>query len=804
MTPEAITLRAKDESLRKISRRCLYLGSVPVLILLILVVALHLFLSAHPASRKAFEPPLLLPILNTVFVFIASGLVCFVAMRSYLFSGAPTLLSLGCGVLTLGLGALLAGWLIGPAGPNANITVFNMSALLSAMFHTAGSIISLRQKPPELKLSVRRRKLATAYVGVFALVGLLALAAAAGLLPRFVQGKDPTMVRQIVLACGLVLFSVSCVFMMSRFVRSQSRFLLWYSLALALLALNVLCFFLAQIPADPIIWAGRIARYMAGVYFVLALVFATRDARSKGIDLDHAIADIFSSSRVYWQDILATVSDAIISYNDKRQILQWNQAAERMFGYSYEEAIGKDVVKILPGIQTVGVNAGHTLNAGVVEIDLKRKNDTLLWCEVSISVRELEPHHKIVTLVIRDVTDRKRTEAALKELNERLEERVAERTAALAASEQRWATTLASIGDAVIATDLSGKITFMNKVAVELTGWTLSEARLKPVAEVFHIINEHTRNRVEDPVAKVLKEGVIAGLANHTVLVGKSGKEVPIDDSGAPIQDQDGKIMGVVLIFRDITERKRSEEELRQRTLELQQLTEKLEERVKERTSDLANLSAQLVSAQENERRRVSYDLHDNVWQTLLAIRFEIGSLFSGQDDWSALRNKSTQVMADVLGAVGKIRSMQGDLWPYVLDDIGLVATIDWFCREFEKDHSGLAIEKVNGIPEAEIPSSAKIVIYRIMQEAMSNVAKHSQASHVTLRLTKRDRRIEFTVEDNGVGFDPEETIAKRAPWGGLGLLSIKARTELSGGLFNLESAKGKGTTVRASWPSIK
>ncbi len=102
-----------------------------------------------------------------------------------------------------------------------------------------------------------------------------------------------------------------------------------------------------------------------------------------------------------------------------------------------------------------------------------------------------------------------------------MSEKVREREMALRESEEKYRTTLASVGDAVIASDFSGKITFMNKIAEELTGWTLSEASTKPVADVFHIINEHTRNRVEDPVAKVLKEGVIVGLANHTVLVGK-------------------------------------------------------------------------------------------------------------------------------------------------------------------------------------------------------------------------------------------------------------------------------------------
>ena len=145
-------------------------------------------------------------------------------------------------------------------------------------------------------------------------------------------------------------------------------------------------------------------------------------------------------------------------------------------------------------------------------------------------------------------------------------EEVRLRESALRESEQRWATTLASIGDAVIATDEAGRIAFMNPVAEELTGWTLREASMKPVVEVFNIINEQTRLKVENPVAKVLEQGNIVGLANHTLLVKKDGTEVPIDDSGAPLRDKDGRIMGVVLVFRDITARKQAEEE-RQRLL---------------------------------------------------------------------------------------------------------------------------------------------------------------------------------------------------------------------------------------------
>jgi PAS domain S-box-containing protein len=131
-------------------------------------------------------------------------------------------------------------------------------------------------------------------------------------------------------------------------------------------------------------------------------------------------------------------------------------------------------------------------------------------------------------------------------------------------SEQRWATTLASIGDAVIATDVEGRITFMNTVAEELTGWTAMEAVMKPVTAVFNIVNEHTRREVESPIAKVIREGMIVGLANHTILIKKEGTEVPIDDSGAPIRDKEGGIIGVVLVFRDISERKQAEAELQE------------------------------------------------------------------------------------------------------------------------------------------------------------------------------------------------------------------------------------------------
>jgi PAS domain S-box-containing protein len=118
---------------------------------------------------------------------------------------------------------------------------------------------------------------------------------------------------------------------------------------------------------------------------------------------------------------------------------------------------------------------------------------------------------------------------------------------------------LSSIGDGVIAADSNSRVTYLNKVAEELTGWSLAEAHGKPLESIFHIVNEETRTQVENPAIRAIREGVIFGLANHTLLLTRDGKEIPIDDSGAPIKDETGQLIGAVLVFREISERRKAE-----------------------------------------------------------------------------------------------------------------------------------------------------------------------------------------------------------------------------------------------------
>ena len=213
--------------------------------------------------------------------------------------------------------------------------------------------------------------------------------------------------------------------------------------------------------------------------------------------------------------------------------------------------------------------------AGRMELTLAAADATEILVLVSAAALRAEGP-TAVCLVVTDLTERHRHEAAIRRLNEELEGRVVERTGQLAAANwelvraaeeaQRQkdllAVTLASIGDGVIVTDAEGRVTFLNGEAERLTGWSNEEAAGQPLPAVFHIVNAETRQPVESPVEKVLRLGTVVGLANHTCLIARDGRETPIDDSGAAIRQNDGAVRGVVLVFRDFTEKKRAEEEL--------------------------------------------------------------------------------------------------------------------------------------------------------------------------------------------------------------------------------------------------
>ncbi len=284
--------------------------------------------------------------------------------------------------------------------------------------------------------------------------------------------------------------------------------------------------------------------HFKGKWYLLEFSFVAdfQSIRIYGLDITkRKIAeDELLESKKKISSILDSIADTYIAYDRQLRISDMNIKMEKLLGLSRDGLIGKVLWEVFPEMK----NGEFTRQFQKAIAD----NTPIHFEAMSVFGKWFETHaypsaHG-VDVYLRDVTLHKQAEEALHK------------------SDEHFAITLASIGDAVIAADIEGKITFMNAVAEEITGWKLKEARLKPIEVVFHIINEQTRREEESPVKRVLETGMTVGLSSHTIMVRNDKTEVAIANSAAPIKDQQGNITGVVLVFRDITEYRKKEANL--------------------------------------------------------------------------------------------------------------------------------------------------------------------------------------------------------------------------------------------------
>jgi signal transduction histidine kinase len=237
------------------------------------------------------------------------------------------------------------------------------------------------------------------------------------------------------------------------------------------------------------------------------------------------------------------------------------------------------------------------------------------------------------------------------------------------------------------------------------------------------------------------------------------------------------EVSAVCMVVMDLTEHKRAEQQL------------------KESEERLRYLSTQLLIAQENERKLIASEIHDSLGSSLGAIKFRMEQVLQKDDS-----GNPESIIPMIQKTIEETRRIQMALRPSSLDDLGILPTLSWFCREFQKTYSSIHIKTQMNIEEKDISDILKTVIYRICQEAFNNVAKHSKAKVATLSLTKTDQ-IELVIEDDGQGFNLEKKQSAKNHNRGLGLTSMRERAELTGGSFAIESIHGSGTTIRVSWP---
>jgi PAS domain S-box-containing protein len=429
------------------------------------------------------------------------------------------------------------------------------------------------------------------------------------------------------------------------------------------------------------------------------------------------------------------------------------------------------------------------------EEELRRAKD-LLELKVAERTKEITNTNELLR---HELTERRRLEEELLKSHADLERRVQDRTAALAHSEKKIGDILSSITECHFALNKDWIYAQINDQALAYFGMKREAFLGKSYREIFPA--EVRSGIADEQYKKVMATQIPTHFEHYSPLVNRWAEV-----HAYPSEE------GLSVYFRDITERKQAEEELKKTASELRTLTEVLEERVKERTEELSranqelvrseqrlqHLSARLLEAQEQERRQIAGEIHDSFGASLSAIKFKIEAM---QKEIGTKHKDFQNLSSQVQDLIEETRRIQMALRPSVLDDLGIVTALKWFIREFQKTYSHMEVTNGIDVEENQIPESIKTPLFRISQEALNNAAKHSKTKTLNVSLIKRDSYLQLEIRDNGVGFGSEILELKKDSPRGLGLSSMEERASLSGGVFSIHSEVGKGTTVRVSWP---
>jgi PAS domain S-box-containing protein len=355
-----------------------------------------------------------------------------------------------------------------------------------------------------------------------------------------------------------------------------------------------------------------------------------------------------------------------------------------------------------------------------------------------------------------DIDDRKRAEEALRDSEDRLRRLVAVMPAA------------------VYTCDADGRITFYNRRAVELWGREPGLDDRFSGAFRLCLLDGTPLPQDRTPMARCIREGV--SVEDMAIVVEQTnGTRAVVSVNIAPLIDGQGRRVGAINVFQDITERKQAEEALRESAARLQVL------------------SRRVVDVQEEERRHIARELHDEIGQVLSAISVNLHAVKGLCDP--AARPRIEESIEIVDRATQQVRNLSLDLRPSMLDDLGLPATLRWFADRLAH-RAGFAVRLTIEPTDVRPPAELAVACFRAAQEALTNVVRHASAQNVWIELRQSPDGVDLTIRDDGDGFDPETARQSAARGESFGLMGIQERVELLGGRFEVRSQPGAGTTI--------
>jgi len=474
-------------------------------------------------------------------------------------------------------------------------------------------------------------------------------------------------------------------------------------------------------------------------------------------------------------EFLQTLMDTIpapIFYKDAQgAYLGCNKAFENCIGLRREDIIGKTISEIMPDKVAVRehmeMDAALFKKKGVQVYEYKvtcadgARRDVIFY-KSTFSGNSGAPGGLVGVII--DISERKKAEEGLQE------------------SENRFRLVAESIQDVFwMGSPGFDSISYINPAYEDIWGRSRESLYELPMSFLESI---HPEDR-EHVLAQIgLLKDKDGTFDSEYRILRPDGATRWVRNRACPIRDMKGHLQLVTGVARDITDRREAEEALRQSE------------------GELRFLSTRLLAVHEEERKLLAGELHDGLGSSMAAIKFSLEKalekLKRGEADVVSLEDciKLLRMTMD------DVRRIIIDLRPTMLDDLGLIATVEWFCRKFSDIHPAICVVADMGVKEEEIPEPLKIVVFRLVQEAFHNIAKYSGARNVRLSIMRKRGAMELAIEDNGKGFDIRSALDRAGSQKGLGLTSMKERTELSGGCFSIRSTLGKGTSIRASWPS--